>query len=465
MRLACLALLAALSACTAPENADGPAPVDDTGASEHALVATLTVGEPVGTVAYVDFATPSAATGWIEVQEAGGPVRVFPATADESGTAHTAMVVGLAAATDYTWRAVATLEGGEALDSAPAVFSTDPPPLWLPALTEVVPSADPWAPGFVLTTFIGQTSGAAMFDHQGRYVWWWEPPEGKMPCQARIGLDGRSVTMMIVDQEMSADISEIVRVELGGSTRASYRATAAHHDFIELPDGRIGFLAFDIRRAHDMDIVGDALVVLDPETGGEELLWSTWDDFEPIDNDDEDAFYRFGVDWTHGNGLAWDPATGEWFVSLHNLDTLVRISGQGNLMWRLGGPEDGFTLLGGERFSNQHSPILTEEGVLLFDNKQPDIEELYSRAVEYRIDLEARTLEEIWSFDGDQDLYSAFMGAVERTDRGTTLIGWGSGGRLTEVDAEGTVVWQVETEVGSSFGFTRPVRTLGEVVE
>lgn len=469
MRPAALVLLAALQACTAPERADASASTDDageTGASEHALEATLTPGEPIGTLAYVTFATPAPGSAWVEVQEDGGPVRVFPATADVDGTGHSAMIVGLAAATDYTWRAVATLEDGATLDSAPAVFATDPPPLWLPALTEVVPAADPWAPGFVMTTFIGQTAGAALFDHQGRYVWWWEPPEGEMPCQARLGLDGRSVTIMVIDELMSADIGTLVQVEIGGAIRASHRATNAHHDFIELPDGRIGFLAFDIRKIDGMDVVGDALVLLDTTTGAEEVLWSTWDDFEPIpDDEEEDAFYQFGMDWTHGNGLARDAATGEWLVSLHNLDTLVRLSSEGELLWRIGGPEDGFTLLGGERFANQHSPVLTESGILLFDNKTPDIDALYSRAVEYRVDLGAGTLEEIWSFDGEQDLYSAFMGAVERTHRGTTLIGWGSGGRLTEVDADGNVVWQVETAVGSSFGFTRPVRTLGEVVE
>jgi len=142
------------------------------------------------------------------------------------------------------------------------------------------------------------------------------------------------------------------------------------------------------------------------------------------------------------------------------------VSATGELEWVLGGGELGdFELTSGSAFARQHSPLLTDEGVLLFDNGHLDPDALYSRAVEYRIDEASGTYEEIWSYAGDEDIYTAFMGGVERLDDGNTLIGWGSGGRVTEIDASGAVVWQVETAVGSSFGFTHAVPTLGEVLE
>ncbi len=451
-----LPLLVLAGACTAP--------VDEPPAGDVLLDPTITASEDMGTVATVEVATPDAAVARVEISEPGGRVRTFPAVSGEDGTSHTVPLVGLPAATELTWRVVATLEDGTELASDPAVFATAPPPLWLPALTVSVPAADPSAPGFVLTTIIGESPAAAIFDRQGRYVWWWRAEEGAMPCQARVARNGDSILLMTVDQQMTDDIAALVRVGFDGAVRGSHRLPVAHHDFVELPDGSVGYLAFDIRPFDGIEYVGDMLVLLDAATGTEEKVWSTWDHLVPTDAE-VDTFYPFGHDWTHGNGLAHDDATGDWFVSLHNVDTIVRLTETGELVWKLGGPENDFALTSGDGFSRQHSPVLIDGGLLLFDNQSPNPDELYSRAVEYRLDEEAMTYAQAWSFDGDQGLFSAYMGSVERRPDGSTLVGWGSGGRITEVSPDGEVAWQIEAAIGSPFGFTHPVETLGEVVE
>ncbi len=437
--------------------ADEPAPQD----VAPTFSATLTPSELVGTVATVRFTTPSAGTGLVEVTEADGAVRRFP-TRTADGTTHEAVLVGLAAGLDYAWRAVATLEGGEELASEPATFSTEAQPLWLPAVTVSVPSETPSSDGFVLTTVLSTESSVAILDHHGRYVWWWRGAEDELPCQARMAADGQSVLLMIVDAQMDTDIGAIRRVALTGETLSDLRAPLAHHDFIELADGRIGYIAYDDRDWGGVHVAGDALVLLDPESGVGTPLWSTWDDLVPGDT----AGYpqsAVGLEWTHANGLAFDGATGDWLVSLHNVNTIVRLGGDGALRWQLGGDQSDFQHAGGETFALQHSPEFTPEGVLFFDNREPQSEGLYSRAVEVRLDETAGSYETTWIYDGGRQIFTAFMGSAERMPDGRTLVGWGSGGRLDLVDPGGRVTWRLDFAIGFPLGFSHPLPTLGEL--
>lgn len=451
-----LFLLALALGCTQDE----PEPPGND--ASPALTATLTPSTFVGTVATVQFTTPSTATAHVEVIEPDGAVRRFP-TESADGTTHEAVLVGLAAGLDYDWRVVAALEdGGGELTTEPEVFSTAAQPLWLPAITVSVPSETPSADGFVLTTILSEESSVAILDHHGRYVWWWRGGEGQLPCQARMAADGRSLLVMIVDADMVTDIGAILRVSLTGETLSEVRAPLAHHDFIELEDGRIGYIAYDDRDWGGLHVAGDALVILDPETGIGTPLWSSWDSLTPGDTSTYPQS-AVGLEWTHANGLAYDGATGDWMMSLHNVNTIVRLDGEGALRWQLGGVDSDFVHPDGETFALQHSPGFTPEGLLFFDNREPQSEGLYSRAVEVRLDEAEGTYETAWIYDGGRQIFTAFMGSAERLPDGRTLVGWGSGGRLDLVDPGGRVTWRLDLAIGYPLGFSHPVPTLGEL--
>jgi hypothetical protein len=445
-----------LLACHEPEGGT------DTAAAEGdpGMDATLTVSEQVGTVAHVTWTTPDAVAAWVEVTEAGVPPRVFPAADD--GDLHDALLAGLAAGTTFTWRAVAELADGTTLASAPAVFTTAPPPLWLPSFSVTASSSAPGAGGFVVSTTIGQDSGVFLLDSAGRYVWWWEAEEGLTACQARMSRDGRSVLFMVVDEDYHDDQAAIVRVSLDGTLVSSVRAELGHHDFLETDQGFYAFLALDAREWNGRQVVGDRIVLVDPETGIDTYGWSTWDSLVPTDADLLEGFYTLGADWGHANGLAQDEENGDWVVSLHNLDAVVRVDAAGRLRWQLGGRDGDFTLTGGEAFAAQHSPALTDAGILLFDNRGPNDAELYSQAAEYTIDEDAGTYAPTWTFDGDGKLFSIIMGSAERLPNGNTLVGWGSSGRINEVTPDGEVVWQDDAAIGSPLAFAHWTSTLGE---
>ncbi|MDP2305858.1 MAG: aryl-sulfate sulfotransferase [Pseudomonadota bacterium] len=450
-----LVLLSLAPACT---------PVDPVGGDDQPLAATIEPSEAVGTVATVRFSTASAATAVVEVTEPGASPRAFLAETTD-GTDHVAVLVGLAAGVDYSWRAVATLDTGEVRASEPAVFATEFQPLWMPTLILTIPD-EASTERFVLTTMVGDDPGVAILDERGRIVWWWHGEEGVFACQARLAADGRSVLLMVVDSLMQSDVGVIRRVSLSGEPLGEARATLAHHDFVELPDGRVGFLSYDAREWEGMDVVGDALVVLDLVTGAEETVWSSWDDLTP-GNVLEYPSHPLGAEWTHANGLDFDEVSGDWLVSMHNISTIARVTGGGELRWQLGGVGSDFTSLADASegpFAEQHGPTFTDEGILLFDNREPQTGNLYSRTIELRLDETAGTFETAWAYDGDRRLFTAFMGSAERLDDGSTLVGWGSGGRLERVDADGFVPWRVDVQIGFPLGFSHHLATLGERV-
>ncbi|MFN7142554.1 MAG: aryl-sulfate sulfotransferase, partial [Myxococcota bacterium] len=334
---------------------------ETSGPADVGVVATLTPAPAIGTVADVHVEAPDGADVTIEVAEAGGPTRRFVATPAEHG-GYDALLAGLAADVAYTWRAVASFPDGE-VRTADEVFHTAPQPAWAPLLA-VEPPVDPWAPGFVGSTLLGADAAYVVLDAQGRYVWWWRPDEAYMVNNARLARGGRSVLVLLADADMREDLGTLVEVGLDGEVIAETAAPGAHHDFVETPDGGIVYLAFDTRPWDGEDTIGDRLARLERTTGVTETLWSSWDALSPTRPDAPDI-YSFGRDWTHANGLALDPVSGDWLVSLHNLDAVVRIAWDGALRWQMGGAGSDLAVVGDEGFAFQHSPSFGAEDEVL----------------------------------------------------------------------------------------------------
>ena len=145
-------------------------------------------------------------------------------------------------------------------------------------------------------------------------------------------------------------------------------------------------------------------------------------------------------DWTHGNCAIVDPAGGGFLVSLRHQDCVVKISGDGRLVWILGDPagwtgEHAGKLLrieGGRPFYHQHDLSFTSGGdLMLFDNgtagavppapEQP-IEERESFALAYAIDEEAMTAVETWRYGGPDLPYSHYVSGVCEMPNGNRFV-------------------------------------------
>src|SRR5262249_53229576 len=129
-----------------------------------------------------------------------------------------------------------------------------------------------------------------------------------------------------------------------------------------------------------------------------------------------------------------------------HMDEITKIDRQtGEIIWRWGGNNNQFTLLGDTLwFSHQHAIRLLSNGhYTLFDNgnfHSPP----FSRAAEYVLDQNKRTATLVWQYRNVPDIYGNATGYVQRLYNGNTLICWGTTHpNITEVTASGQKVMEV----------------------
>lgn len=452
--------LIALLACTGPVAPEG-----------EDFVAQATLEDDIPTVAWVRWETASAGTSSVEYGPTRDLGRATVASTAES-TEHAVLLAGLSPRSTWYWRAVSEV-AGERLEGEVMELETGVSPQELPQVTPISFDASLAAPGYTLTTSLGDPSWVIMFDTDGQAVWWQQAPDQSVIAQARLSPDGTSVLYNVASLNFGNDIGAIRKVRLDGELLSETRTEWGHHDFVSLPEGGFAYIAADIRTWVDpgsgieRNVVGDSIVEV-PEGAvdgsASTWLWSTWDHFAvDVDPDVDDNFYPQGLDWTHSNSLQLKNGVYELSVRKENaFVTVDRASGA--TLEQIGGVGSEWTLTDGRAFVGQHSPELLDEGsFVLFDNGDADIREKYSEAVEYSLDADAKTYTRIWSYDYDRQISSYLLGDVERLANGNTLIAWGNGGTITEVTPAGEMAFQVSLAIGSANGFTHHLDALGGV--
>lgn len=146
-------------------------------------------------------------------------------------------------------------------------------------------------------------------------------------------------------------------------------------------------------------------------------------------------------DWSHSNGLDYDPSDDSFILSIRHQDAVAKIGRTtGALKWIVGDhtgwgaawqkylltPEGDV-----EWPFHQHDPSFTKAGTILcFDNGNcravpfnPRMApaDSYSRLVEYEVDESKRTVKQVWAFGGDkgEKIYASSQGgaiALPKTD-------------------------------------------------
>jgi hypothetical protein len=456
-------LLLAL-ACTAPRS---PAGADDSVASdEEDGIENLTfdVADGPGTVATVRWTTPVPGDARVDFGEDQAYSATLQGWTSDDGLEHAVLLAGLAAGTDWHWRAASQTDGG-LLASEDAVFSTPDAPDVFSSFSAETHEPSAASGEFVLTSVPQGQSGAVILDAKGRAVWWtMTGSTSEFVAQARMSADNRSVLVLLASPGHASDNARLLRVPLDGSDTTETLLKDGHHDFVELEDGGFAYLAMDVREAEGFNVAGDALMQIEEGgAGGARKLWSVWDDRVPT-NFDAMPPMDDELDWSHLNGIAVEP-DGDFLVSSHNFNALFSVARTGGLRWQLGGDLSDFALSSGAGFDCQHGPTLVPGGFLVFVNHCPDTgtDVPPSEVVEYTYDESTKSYAEAWRASDPVDRSILFMGSATRLGNGNTLVSWGSDPHITEVEPDGTVAWEANGPMGSAVGFTHPVATLGGV--
>ncbi len=353
-----------------------------------------------------------------------------------------------------------------------------------PPLEVTVNESAELEPGFILFNprrrRVGQPRFGAGFgmllavDYNGEVLWYYQ-------TDSRISDFERFANgnLFFITQDY-----RIVEIDWLGNTRNTWYASGRpegdleggvkvdtltfHHELDELPNGNIIVLGSEIREVDNyytseydanaprkrQRVMGDVIVEFDRETGETVWEWKAFDYMDPFRIGYETFsgyWYRRGfpgvVDWSHANNLIYDASDDSIIINFRYQAAAVKIDRTSKeIKWILGEPggwgELSDKLLkpaGDLRWPyHQHAPQPTPHGtVLIFDNgnyqtrpftppKKPS--ETYTRAVEYRIDGEERTIEQVWESEqqGPDSVLSFAMGDVDYLpNTGNVLVAYG----------------------------------------
>jgi ABC-type transport system substrate-binding protein len=194
---------------------------------------------------------------------------------------------------------------------------------------------------------------------------------------------------------------------------------------------------------------GDSIVEVAPD-GTQTQVWSAWDCWDPSETLGTDL--EFG--WTWVNALDYDDEREMYIVGSRNFSSIIGVDpASGTCPWAIGGTVATVELTGGSSpFLHQHqSEITADDHLIVFDNDGSA--GMVSRVIEYALDWDAGTAEQVWSYTADPTIYTFVLGDVARMPDGSTLVDWSGSGQLQRVSADGEVTWQLNTDLGYAFGF------------
>ncbi|MEZ4241159.1 MAG: aryl-sulfate sulfotransferase [Myxococcota bacterium] len=369
-------------------------------------------------------------------------------------------------------------------------------PRGFPAVEVLALDPDRAWPGWTLLDLeVGDASWLAVLDPSAEVVWWMalDAP----PSDARLRDDG--ALQLLLD-------GGVVRMDWLG--RQLQRTGAApdpaaeawvpaplvevHHEASPLPDGLVVLdraerdvdaypQSYGRRRLGPAHIAESAVVRLDDD--GRVLLRVPLADVldpERIGFDSLSETATGAEDWAHANGVIPHESDGGWVVSARHQDCVFELGPDGALRWILGTPAGWGPPWSGLRLRpvgevtwpyHQHAPAFAPDGtLLLFDNHndgrtpydEPVAGDVHSRVVRYRIDEEARTVEQVAVYEDTATgpLWSMALGSAHELPNGDVVglfglleqeggvddeaRGWGRhSARLVEWSPEGDVVRDV----------------------
>ncbi len=404
---------------------------------------TITPAPDMPTVLTITWTTDVPTLGALEYGEDTDYGRVTTTESAEA-TEHSVVVRGLAAATEWHFRPTG---GGE--HGSDTAYTTGPVPSGYPSFT---PGGDPSAmEGFIVAPVNGALYAVVILDSQGRYTWWHEVEGDYLVTRAMLTRDGTSVVYGAVGTEEYGPDGHLMIVSLDGSTETKLDVPYLTHDFEELPDGSFACLTKDLQSNY----VGDRIVEVQ-RSGDREVVWSVFDHFNPANHEIDET----DGTWTHANALDYDEADDAWYISLRNLDTILKADRQSDaIAWRLTGNSGNFTYEDGAQPTEyQHEfELLSNGNLIVFDNGSSD--KAASRVVEYDINEALAEVRETFTYTYDPPLYTYALGDVDRIDDDHVLVTWSTSGLIQLVTSDGTELWSLSSDLGYVFGYTQRVES------
>ncbi len=319
------------------------------------------------------------------------------------------------------------------------------------------PAKECWD-GWILTTFLGAASGPVMLNPEGKLVWWHEENPELLATRARLSADGQWITYIATERTTVIDTAELVRVSIDGSTEERFEIPGLHHDFVEMPDGKLAVLSQDTRTIDDQELVGDRILEV-AEDGTFTEVWNIFDDWTeagPETNLDDTS-----PNWSHANVLQYNEAEDAWYMSFRNFNAIAKVGrGDRQVEWVLGGVLSDFTLTGDELdgFEGQHGFEMTADGIVVMDDRSPPSR--FSRMVEYSLDFSSMKATFKSEYHPKPEIATTVLGDVDRLENGNTLVMFSTAGELNCLNDKAEVLWRGTGYTGYAMGYIQHLDSL-----
>lgn len=161
-----------------------------------------------------------------------------------------------------------------------------------------------------------------------------------------------------------------------------------------------------------------------------QLVWE-WNSKGKFNSEDIDPVYLTDdhkLDLPHFNAIDVD-ASGNLLLTARFTNEVVYLNrSTGEIEWRFGGNRSDFTLVNDSiPFLGQHAAHFLGNGnILLYDNGYTYGGNVHNaRAIEYKLDLQAKTATHVWSWDYPGMLVTESTGNAQRLSDGRTLMSFG----------------------------------------
>jgi arylsulfate sulfotransferase len=473
------------------------APVENSGPAISDLNIVPNPNPTVPLAAILSLSTDTATRITLNLDDGKRQWSVTPS--DEMVTGHTIPVIGMKAGRSHSITVTAEDAQGNTSTSSSVTFETPPLPEAFPRPRAMVLNQDKMEPGVTLFNINGRWgpdgksdpvpfSPAIIVDSEGEILWYYLPSDHKVHDIKRIS-NGNFIyeiwpgTGGMVEIDVLGNV--VQRWHFTGSNKNPVEGStpiahdSIHHDVLELPSGNFLVMSTELRVIEDWytsatdpdaprapgNVVGDVLIEMSRD-GTVLREWKLLDMFDPFRityhslranyyhehyPDAEGPVY----DWSHGNAIKYIEEDNAVVMSVPYQAAVIKIDlGSGELVWILGTHDNWkapwseklLTPVGEFEWSYAHHEISLsgEDTYLLFDNgvfravpfgEKMALEDSYTRAVEYKVDEEAMTVSQSWTYGPDDEhFYARYLGDVDRhAQTGNVLITIGA----QETDAEG----------------------------
>jgi Arylsulfotransferase (ASST) len=410
-----------------------------------------TLSPDISTIVQLSWTNPEALATQVRYGVDGDTSMLSPALAvGETGGIN---LLGLAPDREVSFEVV-EVESEEVLGTGSITTGTMPGSL---RSLEVGPAKDCWD-GLILTTYLGAAVGPIVLNPDGKLVWWHEEDPLLIATRARLSADGQWITYIATERTTVIDTAELVRVSIDGSTVVRLEIPGLHHDFVELPDGKMAVLSQDTRKIGGKDLVGDRILEV-AEDGSFTEVWNIFDDWPeagPETNLDDSS-----PNWSHANVLHYDEAEDAWYMSFRNFNAIAKVGRSDRQMkWVLGGVLSDFSIEGDSLngFEGQHGFEMTADGIVVMDDRSPPSR--FSRMVEYDLDFSSMKATFKSEYHPKPEIATTVLGDVDRLENGNTLVMFSTAGELNCLDSNAEVLWRGTGATGYAMGYIQRMDSL-----